>query len=263
MGVRLWRPSENRMRIIRRCAPSAPGPRPALRNTGIHAGGRRALAPRAVDVPELAAHHERPANRNPGTADATALSASGRSSLRAEVLRLARMVSDLQNLDAVGSAALHQARRRCDLAGNPTNALNTPPSGTASKLTPTLNSAALVASAMRSSLQAAGAAPYPCAARPPAGARQLLGAERPEVVATWRPTRALDPERSAVPGNPARGGRKDLDISQGSPLKRSRRVRLAKPWPGSRWSRPLAHRRSRAATPRSGYAAPTRWARPR
>jgi hypothetical protein len=35
------------------------------------------------------------------------------------VLRLARMVSDLQNLDAVGSAALHQARQRCDLAGNP------------------------------------------------------------------------------------------------------------------------------------------------
>jgi two-component system, OmpR family, sensor histidine kinase BaeS len=37
-------------------------------------------------------------------------------SLRDEVLRLARMVSDLQGLAAADAAALHLARRRCDLA---------------------------------------------------------------------------------------------------------------------------------------------------
>jgi hypothetical protein len=45
LGVRLWRPGEDRMRIIRRFAPSAPRARLAPRNTGIHAGGRRPLAP--------------------------------------------------------------------------------------------------------------------------------------------------------------------------------------------------------------------------
>jgi two-component system, OmpR family, sensor histidine kinase BaeS len=39
------------------------------------------------------------------------------SSLRDEVLRLARMVGDLQTLAAADAAALHLARRRCDLAG--------------------------------------------------------------------------------------------------------------------------------------------------
>jgi len=38
-------------------------------------------------------------------------------SLRDEVLRLARMVGDLQTLAAADAAALHLARRRCDLAG--------------------------------------------------------------------------------------------------------------------------------------------------
>jgi two-component system sensor histidine kinase BaeS len=38
------------------------------------------------------------------------------SSLRDEVLRLARMVDDLQTLAAADAAALHLARRRCDLA---------------------------------------------------------------------------------------------------------------------------------------------------
>ena len=38
-------------------------------------------------------------------------------SLRDEVLRLARMVSDLQSLAAADAAALNLARRRCDLAG--------------------------------------------------------------------------------------------------------------------------------------------------
>jgi two-component system, OmpR family, sensor histidine kinase BaeS len=37
-------------------------------------------------------------------------------SLRDEVLRLARMVTDLQTLAAAGAAALHLSRRRCDLA---------------------------------------------------------------------------------------------------------------------------------------------------
>ncbi|HEY4465680.1 MAG TPA: ATP-binding protein [Streptosporangiaceae bacterium] len=39
------------------------------------------------------------------------------SSLRDEVLRLARMVGDLQTLSAADAAALHLAARRCDLAG--------------------------------------------------------------------------------------------------------------------------------------------------
>ena len=38
-------------------------------------------------------------------------------SLRDEVLRLARMVGDLQTLAAADAAALHLSRRRCDLAG--------------------------------------------------------------------------------------------------------------------------------------------------
>jgi two-component system sensor histidine kinase BaeS len=38
-------------------------------------------------------------------------------SLRDEVLRLVRMVSDLQTLAAADAAALHLSRRRCDLAG--------------------------------------------------------------------------------------------------------------------------------------------------
>ncbi len=38
-------------------------------------------------------------------------------SLRDEVLRLARMVADLQTLAAADAAALHLARRRCDLVG--------------------------------------------------------------------------------------------------------------------------------------------------
>jgi hypothetical protein len=52
------------------------------------------------------------------------------------VLRLARMVNDLQNLGAAGSAALHQARRRCDLAEIATYALNTPPPDTSSTTDP-------------------------------------------------------------------------------------------------------------------------------
>ena len=38
-------------------------------------------------------------------------------SLRDEVLRLARMITDLQTLAAADAAALHLSRRRCDLAG--------------------------------------------------------------------------------------------------------------------------------------------------
>jgi len=48
--IRLWRPGEDRMRIIRRSAPSAPGARLVPRNTGIHPGGRRSPAARTVDV---------------------------------------------------------------------------------------------------------------------------------------------------------------------------------------------------------------------
>ena len=47
-------------------------------------------------------------------------------SLRDEVLRLARMVGDLQTLAAADAAALHLARRRCDLAGIAADAAEQP-----------------------------------------------------------------------------------------------------------------------------------------